>query len=173
MQKTKTTRLRELVGIFSLGLTASYSYFYETLEGYASQEDPKAVSALKYMLLCKIMLNLPDDVHSIMNGKVALKYAGRDVDAMKAVAKAHQNRSLQEFEKALAEYKNGKNKHPQLRVLISIELGNDQIIQAHLAALYDTLQEQNLVRIIEPFSRVEIAHVAKIVNLPTGQVEAK
>lgn len=36
----------------------SYSYFYETLEGYSSQDDPKAILALKYMLLCKIMLNL-------------------------------------------------------------------------------------------------------------------
>ena len=35
-----------------------YSYFYETLEGYSSQDDPRAILALKYMLLCKIMLNL-------------------------------------------------------------------------------------------------------------------
>lgn len=36
----------------------AYSYFYETFEGYSSQDDSKAVLALKYMLLCKIMLNL-------------------------------------------------------------------------------------------------------------------
>jgi hypothetical protein len=35
----------------------AYSYFYETLEGYSAQEDPRAVLALKYMILCKIMLN--------------------------------------------------------------------------------------------------------------------
>jgi hypothetical protein len=35
-----------------------YSYFYEALEGYNSQDDPKAIMALKYMLLCKVMLNL-------------------------------------------------------------------------------------------------------------------
>lgn len=35
-----------------------YSYFFETLEGYAAQDDKRAVSALKYMLMCKIMLNL-------------------------------------------------------------------------------------------------------------------
>src|SRR6266542_2668651 len=54
-----------------------------------------------------------------------------------------------------------------------IELGNDPIIRTHLAALYDTLLEQNLVRIIEPFSRVEISHVAEMVKLPTPQVETK
>lgn len=36
----------------------AYSYFFETFEGFSSQEDPKAVLALKYMLLCKIMLNM-------------------------------------------------------------------------------------------------------------------
>ncbi|GAA5810224.1 hypothetical protein MFLAVUS_003643 [Mucor flavus] len=137
----------------------AYSYFYETFEGFSSQEDPKAILALKYMLLCKIMLNLTEDVHSIIGGKVALKYAGVEIDAMKAVAHAHKNRNLQEFETTLATYTN--------------ELNNDPIIRTQLAALYDTLLEQNLVRIIEPFSRVEISHIADMVKLPTQQVEAK
>ncbi|KAI8810894.1 PCI domain-containing protein [Cladochytrium replicatum] len=137
----------------------AYSYFYETLEGYSSQDDTRAVLALKYMLLCKIMLNLAEDVNSIVNGKLALKYAGREIEAMIAVAKAHENRSLLEFEQALAKYKD--------------ELGNDRIVRSHLNALYDTLLEQNLLRIIEPYSRVEITHVAELVKLPTSQVEAK
>jgi 26S proteasome regulatory subunit N6 len=49
-----------------------------------------------------------DDVHAIITGKVALKYAGSEVEAMKSVANAHQNRSLQEFETALATYPNGE-----------------------------------------------------------------
>ncbi|KAG0747883.1 hypothetical protein G6F57_004971 [Rhizopus arrhizus] len=137
----------------------AYSYFFETFEGFSSQEDPKAVLALKYMLLCKIMLNMTEDVHSIIGGKVALKYAGVEIDAMKAVAQAHKNRNLQEFETALATY--------------TRELNDDPIIRNQLAALYDTLLEQNLVRIIEPFSRVEISHIADMVKLPTQQVEAK
>lgn len=56
---------------------------------------------------------------------------------------------------------------------IRIELSDDPIIRTHLAALYDTLLEQNLVRIIEPYSRVEIRHVADLVGQPVREVEAK
>lgn len=139
--------------------TTAYSYFFETLEGLSSQDDPRAPSALKYMLLCKIMLNLPDDITSIIEGKLAQRYAGRDIDAMKAVAKAHEERSLEQFEIALKEYKG--------------ELSNDAIIRNHLSALYDTLLEQNLLRIIEPYSRVELSHIAKLVRQPEREVETK
>jgi 26S proteasome regulatory subunit N6 len=88
--------------------STAYSYFFETLEGFSGQEDPRAPSALKYMLLCKIMLNLPDDVNAIIQGKAAQKFAGRDVEAMSKVAKAHEERSLENFEKALQEYKEGE-----------------------------------------------------------------
>eukprot|EP00833_Pecoramyces_ruminatium_P004884 jgi/Orpsp1_1/1178916/evm.model.c7180000067216.1 len=137
----------------------AYSYFYETLEGYSSQDDPRAILALKYMLLCKIMLNLSDDVMTITSSKLADKYQGRSIEAMIAIATAHKNRSLKEFEKALNTYQD--------------ELGNDIIIRSHLGTLYDTLLEQNLSKIIEPFSCVEIEHVAKLIDLPASQVESK
>lgn len=54
------------------------------------------------------MLNLNDDVNAIIEGKMAQKYPGRDVEAMKAVAKAHEERSLEKFEIALKEYKGGE-----------------------------------------------------------------
>ena len=39
-----------------------------------------------------------DDVQSIVSGKLALRYAGPNVDAMKSIAKASKNRSLSEFQ---------------------------------------------------------------------------
>ena len=44
--------------------TTAYSYFYETFENLSTQDDPSALGALKYMLLCKVMLNLVR-LHSI------------------------------------------------------------------------------------------------------------
>ncbi|KNE63977.1 hypothetical protein AMAG_09039 [Allomyces macrogynus ATCC 38327] len=137
-----------------------YSYFYETLEGYASQDDARAVTALKYLLMSKIMLNAPEDVHSLAQQKVAVRFANTpEVAAMKAVAVALQHRSLLEFEQALSNFR--------------AQLTEDPVVRLHLSALYDTLLEQNLLRIIEPYSRVEITHVAQLVKLPLQQVEQK
>lgn len=58
-------------------------------------------------------------------------------------------------------------------VILCIELSSDQTIRSHLAALYDTLLEQNLLRIVEPYSVVEIKYVAEVVGQGTAQVEAK
>jgi 26S proteasome regulatory subunit N6 len=138
----------------------AYSYFIEAMEGYHSQDEPaKATSALQYMLLCKIMLNQKDDVDALMTSKHALKYAGKNLDAMKAVARAHSNRSLEEYEQALHAYR--------------FELGSDRFITSHLKRLYDSMLEQNLIKVIEPFSRVEISHVAHMVGLDVQQVEKK
>lgn len=138
----------------------AFSYFIEAMEGYHSQDEPvKATSALQYMLLCKIMLNLKEDVDQLMASKQALKYAGKNLDAMKAVARAHSNRSLEEYEQALHNYR--------------YELGSDRFIHSHLRRLYDSMLEQNLIKVIEPFSRVEISHVAEMVGLDVHQVERK
>lgn len=55
----------------------------------------------------------------------------------------------------------------------TIELSSDPTIRSHLAALYDTLLEQNLLRIVEPYSVVEIEYVAEVVGQGRQAVEAK
>eukprot|EP00479_Gromia_sphaerica_P003329 TRINITY_DN1388_c0_g2_i1.p1 TRINITY_DN1388_c0_g2~~TRINITY_DN1388_c0_g2_i1.p1 ORF type:complete len:264 (-),score=50.26 TRINITY_DN1388_c0_g2_i1:95-886(-) len=138
----------------------AFSYFYEAFEGYTTTSNPtSAVIALKYMLLSKILTNQAGDVYSIISGKAGQKHVGREVDAMKAVAEAYKNRSLHDFEAALKAYKD--------------QLGDDPIIAAHLTRLNGTLLEQNLLRIIEPFSRVQIAHVAKLIDIPVKRIELK
>ncbi|XP_034831917.1 26S proteasome non-ATPase regulatory subunit 11 [Maniola jurtina] len=137
----------------------AYSYFYEAFEGYDGADSPKALTALKYMLLSKIMLNHAEEVNTVCSSKSALKYAGKELEAMRAVATASHKRSLADFQAALKTYKR--------------ELEEDAVVRAHLGALYDTMLEQNLCRIVEPYMQVQVDHVAKCIRLPVIQVEKK
>ena len=75
------------------------------------------------------------------------------------LAKANLHRSLEEFETTLAKYKT--------------ELGDDIIIQSHVKDMYQEMLMNNLCRIVEPFSCVELDHIAKLIKLPREVVEKK
>ncbi|KAH3901183.1 proteasome regulatory particle lid subunit RPN6 SCDLUD_002667 [Saccharomycodes ludwigii] len=140
----------------------AFSYFYEAFDTFHESKTSyqKSCQVLKYMLLCKIMLNLLDDINSILDAKYTKDtYQSRDIDAMKAVAEAYSNRSLLDFNKAMKMYE------PVLK--------SDPLIRSHLNALYDALLESNLCKIIEPFDCVEIFHISNLIGLDIVQVEGK
>jgi 26S proteasome regulatory subunit N6 len=138
----------------------AYSYFYEAFESFNSADkELKAKDSMKFMMLTKIMMGRPQETKPITNSKSGLKYSGPQIDAMMAVAKAHEERSLKIFEKVLGQHK--------------AQLEEDHIIKYHLTDLNETLLEQNILRILEPFSRCEIAHVAELIELPLERTQAK
>ena len=89
--------------------------------------------------VAQVMTDSSDEVNAIITGKAGIRHAGDAMDAMRAVASAHQKRSLKDFEAATATYA----KH----------LRDDPLVNHHLEALYDILLQANICRIIEPFSR--------------------
>mmetsp|Transcript_35607 Transcript_35607/g.59016 ORF Transcript_35607/g.59016 Transcript_35607/m.59016 type:complete len:417 (-) Transcript_35607:255-1505(-) len=137
----------------------AFSYFYESFENFDSVSSKRAVDCLKYMLLCKIMMNAPEDVTAIINGKPGIRHTGPALEAMRAVASAHQQRSLHDFQAALDHHQS------QLRA--------DPVVSRHLSSLYDLLMQENIRRIIEPYSIVEISHIASLMKLPLETIEAK
>merc|ERR1712157_514584 len=99
------------------------------------------------------------DISNMISGKQGVKYAGKDIVAMSAIAAAASRRSLKEFQKILNAYTH--------------ELQDDLLIKHHLHILHNQLLESNLIRIIEPYDCVEIAHVAKLIDMPLPNVEKK
>jgi 26S proteasome regulatory subunit N6 len=78
---------------------------------------------------------------------------------MSAIAAAASQRSLKEFEALLAKYDH--------------ELQDDLLIKHHLHVLQEQLLESNLIRIIEPYSCVEITHISTLMEMPVPVVEKK
>lgn len=156
----------------------AHSYFLEAFEQLDQMnEQVQAVSCLKYMMLCRILDALtktlklsakgaigadktaPLDVSTLITSRQAIKYASRNLEAMTAIAKAATVRSLNDYEKVLTDY--------------APELQNDLLIKHHLHILQEQLLESNLIRIMEPYSCVELHHIADLMELPLPVVEKK
>lgn len=167
-----------------------HSYFLEAFEQLDQMGDvAAATTALKYMMLCRILdslkkalasssatkkddaaskASLPTsaattasavDLTSLLSPKQHLKYSGRDIQALQAIAQAASDRNLKEYEQVLQDY--------------SAELHTDLLIKHHLQVLQSNLLESNLIRVIEPYEVVQIGHVAAKMQMPVQDVERK
>lgn len=158
----------------------AHSYFLEAFEQLDQLDDTeKAVPCLKYMMLCRILDSLGKalklsakggvgikadhksevDISGMLSGRQGVKYAGTDIEAMSAIAAAASRRSLKEFQEVTTKFKH--------------ELQDDLLIKHHLNTLYEQLLESNLIRIIEPYSCVEISHIASLIGMNLSVVEKK
>ena len=111
------------------------------------------------MILSKVLGDHMQDVPGLLTGKFALKHSGRDLEAMAAISRAAKTRSLEDFTASVSQFAD--------------RLKTDDLISHHLDVLYEKMFEANLLKIIQPFSAVEIAHVAKLINLKVELVEKK
>lgn len=151
-----------IINAQELDFKTAFSYFNEAFESlHQNREKKRATRALRYMLLTKIMGEQPKEVATIVSSKmVAMEYAAKDTtEALSAIAKAQATRSVELFEATVLKYMS--------------DISSDPIIHYHIKNLNERLIEQNILRIVEPYSRVEIEHVAKMIKLPLNRVQAK
>jgi 26S proteasome regulatory subunit N6 len=152
----------------------AHSYFLESFEQLDQMDDrERAVPCLKYMMLCKILDSLGKalklsamgakgkssstvDIGSIISGRQGVKYAGRDIEAMSAIAKAAEKRSLKEFDETSEKY--------------SVELESDLLIKHHLNVLKEQILESNLVNDVISLSAESRKNV-KVVGLSHHDVD--
>ncbi len=139
--------------------TTAFSYFLEAYGMFDTCEDLRALTCLKYMVLSKVLDESASDVSAVLSGKWGVKYSGEDLTAMAEVADAASQRSLEEFDASV------RRRQKLLEM--------DPLIKHHLDHLYNQLLESNLAKIIEPFSCVEIDHIADLISLPLPKVERK
>jgi 26S proteasome regulatory subunit N6 len=111
------------------------------------------------MILCKVLNDTANEVPAFLSSKIGMKHSGIEVEAMEAVAKAATNKSLEAFQAAVSKYAD--------------HFKSDHLISHNLERLFGKMLEGNLLKIILPYSVVEIAYVATSINLPIEQVERK
>lgn len=134
------------------------SYFFEAFEGCRVQKDMvRAKKALIYMLLNKVMARKFKELNSIISSKAALEFVCEEVTKMHNISKACAKRDVKELE----------------QIITSFPTGDDTLLKAKLIELASTMQEENLLKLLEPYSKVQIAHIAQLIDLPVDFVTRK
>ena len=139
----------------------AFSYLYEAFEGYHGLGDHagEARRALKYMILSKILADdSGDELRAVLSAKNVLEYTGPDIESLHAVADAYKAKDTHAFNEARKKYKQDLE---------------DEIASVHLDSMYDQLLESHLLKVIEPYNRVEITFLADTLKLESTMIEAR
>ena len=137
----------------------AYSYFYEAFEAFNVANDAKALTVLKYMMLTKLMLQRPQDVVAMATQRMYLRYAGREMVAFQNIANSCLDHNLEFLKKSIDEY--------------HAELCQDPIISRHIHRLYENLVTDNILKILKPYSRIEIEHIARLMKLSPKEIQIR
>lgn len=136
------------------------SHLIESIDGFNLEGSKLGNLALRYILVCKVMLG--QEFGSILNGKSAkplLDECKPWIEALEAIRAAFKEKSLHDFDEALKQH----------NALIS----SDKIVAQHLNGLYDTLLEKNMLKLTAPFSVIPIQSLAEQLQLSTQTIESK
>ncbi|CCF75573.1 26S proteasome regulatory subunit N6 [Babesia microti strain RI] len=107
----------------------------------------KLIQSLKYMLLATILTNKSQMMGSILFAKNKISYVyNPEIMMLKNISGLYTNNSLAEFEEILKT--NEK--------IISA----DPVLNQGLCEMYDNLMEESLLKIIKPFSKVDIGYIS-------------
>lgn len=137
------------------------SYFIESMEGFLQDKDMiDARVALRYIVLNKILLSSFDDIPVALSSK-AVKSIKDDkfITIMCSISEACKNRDLHEYNNVLFDN--------------SSILDLDTYVKRHLFNMYESLLENNILKIIEPYSHVKINFISSKLKLSEDSIEEK
>ncbi|ESL11893.1 proteasome regulatory non-ATPase subunit 6 [Trypanosoma rangeli SC58] len=140
----------------------AFSYLYEAFEGFHQLGDQarQARKALHYMILAKIATDSPDELFALLSSKNVLEYRGQDMDALRGVAEAYNKQDTHLFNRIIRENEGAA-------------FLADEILQRRLTVMYNSLLERHLLKLLEPYSRVQISYLAALLRLDVEAVESQ
>lgn len=137
----------------------AYSYFFEAFDVFnlpQIRKVNKAKRCLHYMILSKIMAGKLEDINNIVINKNSREYIDNQVDYLRSIEKAVKESSILVLQDNILMHKRF--------------FDSDDFIKMHLENLKNELLEKNLIKIIKPYSVVEIDFVTKAIGLKYDEV---
>ena len=142
-----------ILAAYEKDFNLAYSYFFEAFDVFNipnKKKRNKGLRAFQYMILCKIIGGHLEEVNNVVLSKQGKNYYGPEIEALRSIEAAVKEKSIKLLEDNIE-----KNK----------QYFQDRVIKFHINNLHNDLLEKNLIKIIKPYSVVEIDFVAKSIGL--------
>ncbi|KAL1936248.1 hypothetical protein VTP01DRAFT_382 [Rhizomucor pusillus] len=133
----------------------AYTDFFESFKNYDEAGSPQRLQVLKYLVLATMLTELP--VNPFESQETKPYKNDKEIIAMTNLVSAFEKNEIQEFEHIL------KVNHQAIMA--------DPFIRAYIDDVLRNIRTQVLVKLIKPYTRIEIPFIAKKLNIATEEVE--
>ncbi|POY74004.1 hypothetical protein BMF94_2815 [Rhodotorula taiwanensis] len=129
--------------------------FFEAFKAYDEAGSPQRIQVLKYLVLAHMLTESEIDPFDSQETKPYK--SDREIAAMQALVQAYQDRNVHEAEKILRTNRE--------------TIMDDPFIRGYIDDVLRSLRTQWILEIIKPYTRIEIAYLARQLGIPDAQVE--
>jgi len=129
--------------------------FFESFRNYDEAGSPQRIQVLKYLVLANMLTG--SEVNPFDSQETKPYKNDPQIKAMTDLVDAYQRREVHLAERIL------KDNHETIMA--------DRFIRSHIGDLLRSLRTQYLIDLIKPYTRLELAFLAKQLNVDTHEVE--
>ncbi|KAE9409234.1 PCI-domain-containing protein [Gymnopus androsaceus JB14] len=129
--------------------------FFESFRNYDEAGSPQRIQVLKYLVLANMLMG--SEVNPFDSQETKPYKSDPQIKAMTDLVDAYQRREVHSAEKILRDNR--------------ATIMDDSFIRAYIGELLRSLRTQYLIDLIKPYSRLELAFLAKQLNVEIQEVE--
>ncbi|TMW59971.1 hypothetical protein Poli38472_000013 [Pythium oligandrum] len=133
----------------------AYNEFFESFRNYQEAGQARATQCLKYVVLANMLAS--SDINPFDSREAKVYQDVEEIGAMLLLRSAYESNDIQQFEKIL--------KNPKYKLL------SDPIMTKYLNPLLRNIRCQVMKSYVRPYRIMQMANVAKAVNVPLAEAE--
>ncbi|KAH9406772.1 PREDICTED: COP9 signalosome complex subunit 2-like [Rhagoletis zephyria] len=134
----------------------AHTDFFEAFKNYDESGSPRRTTCLKYLVLANMLMK--SDINPFDSQEAKPYKNDKQILAMTNLVNAYQNNDINEFEKILRENR---------RTIM-----DDPFIKEHIEDLLSNIRTQVLIKLIKPYTRIQIPFISKELNIDVSDVES-
>jgi len=134
----------------------AHTDFFEAFKNYDESGSPRRTTCLKYLVLANMLMK--SGINPFDSQEAKPYKNDTEIVAMTNLVNAYQNNDINEFEKILKTNRQ--------------TIMEDAFIREHIEDLLRNIRTQVLIKLIKPYTRIQIQFISGELNIESGDVES-